>query len=334
MKRIVGKARHLLPLGAVAAISVAWASAVVAQAWPTRNVTVVVPYAAGGSQDAVTRILAPGLSAALGQPVIVDNVSGSGGTLGVLKVAKAAPDGYQILLGNVGTHAQIPSLYDRPPYDALADFVPVVLLVDQSMLLAVRKDLPAAHLPAFIAYARANQSKMQYGSAGIGSPTHLACALLNAAIGAGQVTHVPYRGGGPAMQDLMAGRIDYFCFNTASIKPQIDAGTVKALAILSAARVGSLPSVPTAQEQGLKDFEVANWMAFFLPKRTPAPIVARLREATTKALADTAVQEKLQALGAEPVPGDRMPLDRLPAFVAGEMAKWRAIIKQAGIRLE
>lgn len=305
-----------------------------AQDWPTRALTLVVPYSAGGSQDAVSRMLTPGVAAALGQQVVVENVGGAGGTLGVTRVAKAAPDGYQILLGNVGTHAQSPALYDKLPYDAVADFVPVALLVDQSMLLAVRKDLPATNLQEFIAYARANGTKMQYGSAGVGSPTHLACALFNAAIGAEAVTHVPYRGGGPAMQDLMAGRIDYFCYNTASIKPQIDAGTVKALAILSAARVGSLPNVPTAQEQGLKDFEVSNWMAFFLPKATPAPIVARLREATVAALADTAVQEKLRALGADPVTGDRMPLDRLPAFVSAEMAKWRATIKQAGIRLE
>ena len=330
MKRIA----RMLVLGVAAVVSSGWAGAGMAQAWPTRNLTVVVPYAAGGSQDAVTRILAPGVSAALGQPVIVDNVGGGGGTLGVLRVAKAPPDGYQVLLGNVGTHAQIPSLYDNPPYDALGDFVPVVLLVDQAMVLTVRKDLPAANLQEFIAYARANQSKMQYGSAGIGSPTHLACALLNAAIGAEQVTHVPYRGGGPAMQDLMAGRIDYFCYNTASIKPQIDAGTVKALAILSAARVPSLPNVPTAQEQGLKDFEVANWMGFFVPKGTPADIVAKLREASLTALAVPATREKLSGLGAEPVPADRLPPDRLPAFVASEMAKWRTIIKQAGIRLE
>lgn len=326
--------KRLLLLGALAAVSLAWADTAAAQAWPTRAVTVVVPYAAGGSQDAVTRILAPGVAAALGQPVIVDNVGGGGGTLGVLRVAKAAPDGYQVLLGNVGTHAQIPSLYDRPPYDALGDFVPVALLVDQAMVLTVRKDLPAANLQEFIAYARANQAKMQYGSAGIGSPTHLACALLNAAIGTGQVTHVPYRGGGPAMQDLMAGRIDYFCYNTASIKPQIEAGTVRALAILSAARVPGLPGVPTAQEQGLKDFEVANWMAFFVPKGTPAEIVGRLRAASEAALAVAPTREKLSGLGAEPVPADRLSLDRLPAFVAAEMAKWRAIIKQAGIRLD
>jgi tripartite-type tricarboxylate transporter receptor subunit TctC len=334
MTRIVDTVRRLFLLGAAAAVPFGWADAAMAQAWPTRTLTLVVPYAAGGSQDAVARHLSPGLSAALGQQVVVDNVSGGGGIVGVMKVAKAAPDGTQFLLGNVGTHAQIPSLYERPPYDAVADFVPVALLVDQSMLLAVRKDLPAATLAAFIAYVRANQSTMQYGSAGIGSPTHLACALLNGAIGAEQVTHVPYRGGGPAMQDLMAGRIDYFCYNTASIKPQIDAGTVKALAILSAARVASLPDVPTAREAGLKDFEVANWMAFFVPKGTPAAVVGKLREATLAALGDGPTQERLRVLGADPVPGDRMPLDRLPGFVAGEMAKWRTIIKQAGIRLD
>jgi tripartite-type tricarboxylate transporter receptor subunit TctC len=305
-----------------------------AQTWPTRPLVLVVPYSAGGSQDAVARLIAPGLASALGQQVVVENVGGAGGTLGVARVAKAPPDGYQFLLGNVGTHAQSQSLYDRPPYDAIADFVPVALLVDQSMLLAVRKDLAASNLKEFIAYARANGSKMQYGSAGIGSPTHLACALLNAAIGIEGSTHVPYRGGGPAMQDLMAGRIDYFCFNTASIKPQIDAGTVKALAILSAARVSSLPTVPTAQEQGLTDFEVANWMAFFLPKNTPPAIAARLNEATMVALALPSLQEKLRVLGAEPVAADRLPLDRLPAFLASEIAKWRTIIKQAGIRLE
>ncbi|MFO1158635.1 MAG: tripartite tricarboxylate transporter substrate binding protein [Reyranellaceae bacterium] len=304
-----------------------------AQPWPSRPVTLVVPYSAGGSQDAVARLVSPGLAAALGQQVVVDNVGGAGGSLGVIKVAKAAPDGYQFLLGNVGTHAQSQSLYDRPPYDAVADFVPVALLVDQAMLLAVRKELPASNLAEFTAYARANGSKMQYGSAGIGSPTHLACALLNAALGV-ETTHVPYRGGGPAMQDLMAGRIDYFCFNTASIKPQVDAGTVKALAILSAARVSSMPSVATAQEQGLKDFEVANWMAFFLPRNTPPPIVARLHQATTTALADRPLQEKLRVLGAEPVAAERMPPDQLPTFIAAEIAKWRTIIKQAGIRLE
>jgi tripartite-type tricarboxylate transporter receptor subunit TctC len=328
MKRIAGL------LCAVAAIIVTIAPPVAAQAWPTRPMTWVVPYSAGGSQDAVARLLAPGLSAALGQQVVVENVGGAGGTVGVLRVAKALPDGYQFLLGNVGTHAQSQALYDKPPYDAVADFVPVALLVDQSMVLVVRKDLPAANLQEFIAFAKASGSKIQYGSAGVGSPTHLACALLNVAIGADQATHIPYRGGGPAMQDLMAGRIDYFCYNTASIKPQIDAGTVRALAILGAARVASLGDVPTAQEQGLKDFEVSNWMALFLPKNTPAPIVARLHQAATAALSDGAVQEKLRVLGAEPVTGDRMPADRLPGFVTGEVAKWRTIIKQAGIRLE
>jgi tripartite-type tricarboxylate transporter receptor subunit TctC len=193
MKLVTGKVRRLLSPLTVTVAALLWSAHGLAQAWPARPVTLVVPYPAGGSQDAVARLLVPGLAVALGQQVVIDNVGGAGGTLGVTRVAKAPPDGYQFLLGNVGTHAQSQSLYGRLAYDAVADFVPVVLLVDQSMLLAVRKDLPASNLAEFIAYARANQSKMQYGSAGIGSPTHLACALLNAAIGAEQVTHVPYR---------------------------------------------------------------------------------------------------------------------------------------------
>jgi tripartite-type tricarboxylate transporter receptor subunit TctC len=189
MELVAGKMRRLLSLLTFAVVPLLWSAHGVAQPWPTRPVTLVVPYPAGGSQDAVARLLAPGLGAALGQQVIPENVGGAGGMLRVTRVAKATPDSYHFLLGNVGTHAQSQSLYERPPYDAAADFVPVVLLVDRSMLLAVRKDLPANNLTDFIAHVRANQSKMQYGSAGIGSPTHLACALLIAAIGAEQVTH-------------------------------------------------------------------------------------------------------------------------------------------------
>src|SRR5215813_2137823 len=269
------------------------AASAVAQEWPTRAVTMVVPYAAGGTTDVVGRILSPGLSEQLGQQVIVDNM------IGVARVAKAPPDGYQFVMRNVGTHAQNAALYSRPLYDAAADFVPAALLVDQPMLLlVVRKDLPANNLSEFMAYAKANQAKMQYGSAGVGSPTHLACLMLNMAIGI-NTAHVPYRGGGPAMQDLFAGRIDYFCFNTASIMPQIEAGKARALALLSAKRSQALPDLATAQEQGLKDFEFANWLAFFLPKGTPQPIVLKLHAAALATLASGAVQERLKQLGAE-----------------------------------
>lgn len=304
-----------------------------AQEWPTRPVTMVVPFAVGGTTDVVGRLLAPGMADVLGQQVLVDNASGAGGMVGTARVAKAPADGYQFVLGNVGTHAQNQALYARPLYNAATDFVPVALLVDQPMLLTVRKDLPAGTLKEFIDYAKANQAKMQYGSAGVGSPTHLACALLNVALGV-NVNHIPYRGGGPAMQDLIAGRIDYFCFNTGSIMPQIEAGTVKALAMLSKDRSPALPNLATAQEQGLADFEVANWMAFFLPKGTPAAIVARLHTAALAALNVPAVQERLRQLGAEPMAGERNTLDRLPAFVDSEIAKWARIIKDANIKVE
>jgi len=304
-----------------------------AQSWPSRPVTMVVPYAAGGTTDVIARILAPGLSEALGQQVVVENVGGGGGVVGTLRVAKSAPDGYQFVLGNVGTHAQIQSLHANPPYNAATDFVPVALLVDQSMLLAVRKDLPGGTLPQFIAHARANQAKMQYGSAGAGSPTHLACALMNAAIGI-DVTHIPYRGGGPAMQDLIAGRIDYFCFNTASILPHVESGAVRAVAMLSRDRSPAVPGLASAHEQGLRDFEVGNWLAFFLPRGTPGPIVRKLHDAASRALSAPAVQDRLKQLGADPIPAERRAPEKLQAFIEGEIAKWAAIIRKANIRLD
>jgi tripartite-type tricarboxylate transporter receptor subunit TctC len=320
-------------LAAALAIALHWIAPVAAQEWPTRPATMVVPFAVGGTTDVVGRIMSPGLSERLGQPIVVDNVGGAGGMIGTARVAKALPDGYQFVLGNVGTHAQNQALYRKPLYNALTDFVPVALLVDQPMLLVVRKDLPVGNLGEFIAYAKANQGKMQFGSAGVGSPTHLACALLNAAIEA-EATHVPYRGGGPAMQDLIAGRIDYFCFNTASIMPQIEAGTVKAIAMLSGARSPALPDLATAQEQGLKNFEVANWLGFFLPKGTPDPIVAKLRDAALATLDNPGVQERLRQLGAEPMARERSSPGALHDFMESETAKWAKIIAAANIKVE
>ena len=203
-----------------------------APAWPNRAVTMVVPYAPGGSTDLVARLIAPGLAAALGQPVLVENMAGVGGIAGVSRVAKAAPDGYQFVVGNVGTHAQNQFLFAYPPYDAAAEFVPAALLVDQVMLVAARADLPIDGLNDFIAYLHANAAKMQYASAGFGSPTHLACALLNSTLGV-EVRHVPYRGGSLATSDLLAGKVDYYCSNVAAIKPHIEAGRLKAPAVFS-----------------------------------------------------------------------------------------------------
>jgi tripartite-type tricarboxylate transporter receptor subunit TctC len=304
-----------------------------AQTWPNRPLTMVVPYAPGGSTDLVARLIAPGLGAALGRPVLVENMAGVGGIAGVSRVAKAAPDGYQFVVGNVGTHAQNQYLFAYPPYDATADFVPAALLADLVMLVAVRENLPIDGLNDFIAHLRANAANMQYASAGFGSPSHLACALLNSTLGI-DIRHVAYRGGSPATRDLLAGKADYFCSNVAAIKPHIEAGRLKAPAVFSSVRVRGLPNVATAQEQGLKDFEATNWLALFLPSATPEPIVERLNAALVQALADQALQEKLRALGAEPATPERNTPERLATFLATEREKWGKVIRKANIRLE
>src|SRR5262245_43524546 len=254
--------RLVAPLLACAILAVAIPAA--AQTWPNRPLTMVVPYAPGGSTDLMARLIAPGLSTALGQPVLIENMAGVGGIAGVSRVAKAAPDGYQFVVGNVGTHAQNQFLFTYPPYDAEAEFVPAALLADLIMLVAVRADLPIDGLNDFIAHLHGNAANMQYASAGFGSPSHLACALLNSTLDA-DVRHVAYRGGSPATRDLLAGKVDYFCSNVAAIKPHIEAGRLKAPALFSRARLATLAGVATAQEQGLKDFEASNWLALFLP---------------------------------------------------------------------
>src|SRR5437016_4459202 len=282
-----------------------------AQDWPSRPVTMVVPFAAGGPMDTVGRILAVRLGEVLGQQVVVENVGGAGGMTGAARVAKATPDGYQFVLGNIGTHAHSQTLYKNPLYNAAADFSPVVLIAELPQVLIARKDLPARNLQDFIAYARQHQAKMQYGSGGAGSATHISCVLLNAAIGI-NVTHVPYRGGGPALQDLIAGRIDYQCLDAPIAVPQIESGTVKGLAVLTRARSPGLPALASAHEQGLTDFEAANWCAVFLPERTPAPIVKKLHDAVVAAMETPAVRARMAEIGADLVGLER----RSPEYLA------------------
>jgi tripartite-type tricarboxylate transporter receptor subunit TctC len=300
------------------------------QIWPTRPVTMVVPFAAGGPMDVVGRIMAASLSEQLGQQVIVENVGGGGGMTGAARVAKAPPDGSQFVLGNVGTHAVSQSLSKNPPYNVAADFAPVALFADLSLVLVTRRDLPAANLQEFIAYTRANQDKMQFASASAGSATHLGCALLNAAIGV-NVTHIPYRGGGPAMQDIVAGRVDYICIDTPGVISLIESGQIKAMAVLSGSRTASLPNVPTAQEQGLAGFEAANWAAFFMAKGTPAPIVERLAAASAAATGSDAVQKRMKENGVDPVAPERRSPEYLAKFVDGEIAKWAGPVKASGL---
>ena len=313
-----------------ALLAAAAPAAAPAQDWPNRPVTLVVPFAPAGAFDVMARVFTPYLTQILGQQVIVENVGAAAGIVGTNRVAKATPDGYTFLLGTVGTHAYNPSLYKKLPYNAVTDFAPVALVAEQPMVLITRKDFPADTLPEFIAYVKANAAKLQYGSAGVGSTTHLGCALLNSAAGL-DVTHVPYRGGGPVMADLIAGQVHYMCSNSAGALPQIEGGTVKGIALLARARSSLIPTLATAEEQGLKDFEAITWTAFFLPKGTPPEIVDKLHAATVQMMDTPALAERMHELGVTLLSSERRSPQYLADFVAREIEKWGAPIKAAGI---
>jgi tripartite-type tricarboxylate transporter receptor subunit TctC len=314
-------------------VSLTCVAPALAQDWPTRPVTMVVPFAAGGPADTVGRILAPGLSELLGQQVIIENVGGSGGMTGAARVAKAAPDGYQFVLGNMGTHAANQTFYKTPLYNSASDFTPVMLVAQTPLVLLARKNLSADNLREFIAYAKANQATMQYGSGGTGSASHLACVLLNSAIGI-NVTHVPYRGAAPAMQDLIAGRIDYQCPDTPIAIPQIHSKMVKAIAILTRERSPGLPAQATAHEQGLTDFDASNWFGAFFPKGTPAAVVDKLHAAMLTTINTAAVKARMADIGADLVTRERSSPDYLQRFVEAEIQKWAEPIKASGISME
>ena len=314
-------------------LSIAISGAALAQAYPNKPMTMIIPFAAGGPTDVLGRVMAQRMSELLGQQVIVENVGGAGGMTGSKRVADAAPDGYTIVLGTVGTHAQSQTIYKKPLYHSVTDFTPVALVAEVPIVLITRKDLPVTNLKEFIAYAKANQSKMQYGSAGAGSATHLGCVLLNYLIGV-DITHVPYRGTGPAMQDLQGGRIDYLCEVVSTAKPQIDGGTVKAIAIMTKERSKALPDVPTGLEQGTPNLEAYTWNAIFLPKGAPADIVKKLHDAIVGAMKTASVRERLEGLGAVIVSEDRATPEYLGQFVKSEIEKWAAPIKASGVTVD
>jgi len=322
--------RNLAALLVVAALIPA--SATQAQDWPTRPLTMVNPFAAGGPNDVMARLFAQRMGEILGQPIIVENIGGAGGMNGADRVAKAAPDGYTFLQGTVGTQAQNQTLFKKPAYDSTKDFAPVALAVEAPLVLIARKDFPARDMKEFVAYAKTHGDKMQYASAGTGSAIHLGCALVNQVTGI-DVVHVPYRGANPAMQDLISGRVDYLCDIITTAKPQIDAGTVKPIAILTKARSKVLPEVATAIEQGF-DVEAYTWNAFFLPKGTPEAIVQKLNHATVEAMKTPSVREKLESAGLQFVSDDRTTPEYLAKFVQSEIAKWAVPIKAGGISVE
>ena len=303
-----------------------------AQIFPDRTLTMVIPFAAGGPTDVLGRVMAQRMGEILGQTVIVENIGGAGGMNGGKKVADSKPDGYTMLLGTVGTQAQGQTLYKHPLYNALTDFTPVALIADVPIVLIVRKDLPVDNFKDFVTYAKANASKMQFGSAGAGSATHLGCVVLNTAMGT-DIVHVPYKGTGPAMQDLIGGRIDYLCEIISTAKPQIDGGRVKALAIMTKERSPVEPNLPTTLEQGL-DVQAYTWNAIYLPKGAPADVVKKLNEAAIAAMTTPAVRDRLESIGAMVVAPDRRSPEYLGKFTADEIKKWEAPIKSSGVSVE
>ncbi|RAI36495.1 Bug family tripartite tricarboxylate transporter substrate binding protein, partial [Rhodoplanes roseus] len=256
-----------------------------------------------------------------------------GGALGAQRIARGTPDGYTFVMGNVGTHAYHPTLYAKPLYDPVTDFAPVGLTTESPRLLVARKTLPIEDLKGFAAYVKAHQGEMSFGSGGLGSATHVPCLLVNQAIGA-TVTHVPYRGAAPAMQDVIGGRIDYMCDSIQTALPQVQEKNVRALAVLSPTRSAILPDVPTATEAGLPGVEANAWNAVFLPKGTPDAIVKKLSAAVNQTLDDPLVKKRLDELGLSIVPPERRGPDYLAAYVKEEVARWAPPIKAAGLKVE
>jgi tripartite-type tricarboxylate transporter receptor subunit TctC len=300
-----------------------------AEDWPARPVTLVVPYAAGGPVDTLARILAARLSEILGQQIVIENVGGAGGMTGANRVAKAAPDGYTVLLSGSAVLAINQSLYKKPLYNAVTDFEHVALFADSARVVIARKDLPANTLAEFVAYAKANQARMQFGSAGAGSGMHVCAVLLNAAMGT-KITHVPYRGSAPAMQDLMGGRIDFVAEQISTALPQIQSNTVKAIATLGLERAPGLEQLPTAQEQGLPGLDCGSWSSLSFPKGTPDEIVRHLAKAVNEAVETPATRERFKGIGVTIPPPERRTPEYLAKFVPSEIERWAAPIKASG----
>lgn len=318
--------------GVVATVLLALAGSAVAQDFPSRQLTMIIPFAAGGPTDLLGRAMAQRMGEILGQTIVVENFGGAGGMNGSKRVADAKPDGYTFGVGTVGTHAQNQTLYKTPAYNAATDFAPIALVAEVPIVLIARKDLPVKDFKEFVTYAKANHAKMQFASGGAGAASHLSCVVVNHAMGV-DITHVPFRGGGPALQEVMAGRIDYQCEILSSTKQHLGGGLVKALAILSGKRSAEAPDLPTAKEQGL-NVEAYTWNALFAPKGTPPEIVKKLNSAALQAMHTPAVRDRLSAAGVEFVSDDRATPEYLGQFVKDEIKKWEEPIKSSGAQVQ
>ena len=319
-------------LAAAAAMGVAaMPLGVMAQAYPTKPITVIVPFAAGGPTDALARVLTARMGEALGQTMIVENVGGAGGTIGVNKAAKATPDGYTILFAHMGTLAVNIALYKTLPYDSQKDFEPIGLGGTNPMVLVAKKDLPAKNFKEFEAYVKANQKKAQYGMAGIGAASHLGGLMLNSMMKV-DVLEIPYKGTGPALNDLVSGQFDYMVDQAVNVLPQIKAGTIKALGVSTLKRLPQLPDVPTVDESGLKGYEVTIWNGFFVAKNTPKNVIDTLNKALVAALGDEKVRARLIEQAVDlPEPKDATPA-ALAAQLKASIDKWVPAIKAAGVQ--
>ncbi len=298
-------------------------------AYPERPITLIVPFAAGGPTDVVARIVGDNMSRALGQQIVVENVTGAGGTTGTARAAQATPDGYTIMMGHMGTHGAAPAVYPNLKYDPVKDFLPIGLAAGTPILIVARKNLPPKDLKEFISYAKANSEKLNEAQAGVGSVSFTTCSLLNSILGI-KPTRVLYQGTGPALNDLVGGQVDYMCDQIVNLTPQIQAGSIKAYGIATEKRSPALPDVPTTKEGGLPEFQVSAWNALFAPKGTPGEVVTKLNGALGKALDDESTRKRLLDLGADlPDKAGRSP-EALQKLVASEIERWGKVLKGQG----
>ncbi|BAT59348.1 tripartite tricarboxylate transporter family receptor [Variibacter gotjawalensis] len=304
-------------------------SSAIAQEYPTRPITVIVPFAAGGTTDVVTRVVAEHMSRTLGQQLVIENASGAGGTTGTTKAKRATPDGYTIMTGQMGTHAAAVGLYANLQYDPRTDFEPLGQLAGTPILVLGRKELPAKDLKEFVAYVKANAGKLNNGHAGVGSVSYTGCLLLNHLLGV-KPALIPFNGSGPTMNALVASQVDYMCDQSVNVVPQVQGGTIKAYAVATPERNPALPDVPTTAEAGMPEFQASAWNAMFAPKGTPRPIVEKLNAAIVAALGDEGVRKRMLDLGLDIPSGSHTTPEALGELVRSEIDKWTPIIKAAG----